>query len=101
MREKNRFAFSASCSFSEKLVAGFARCGFNRHLFLLRDLANVYRAQLEIDMRIDHCRASAPLARPPTWQMQCLPYKSLVMQLDQLLNKARIGIARAATQLVI
>ena len=55
MPKKDRFAFSASCSFSEKFVAGFARCGFDRDLLFRSEGADIYRAKLNA--------ASAELAK--------------------------------------
>src|SRR5207249_4513427 len=82
MPKKDRFAFSASGSFSEKFVAGFARCGFDRDLLFRSQSADIRGAKLEINARIDLCRASAALARSPTWQAERLPYKFPVEALD-------------------
>src|SRR5438132_13642156 len=100
MPKKDRFAFSVSGSFSEKFVAGFARCGFDRDLLFRREGADIRGAKLEINARVDLCRATATLARSATWQAERLPYSFAIVARRALFDKPRTGIAPAARQLM-
>src|ERR1044072_5886703 len=101
MPKKNRFAFSASCSFSEKFVACFARCGFNRDLPFRGESADIRDAKLEINARIDLCRASAALTRSPSWQAQRLPYSFSIVARGEFFDEPRVGIAHLPAQLMV
>ena len=68
--------------FGEKRVARVTRRGLDRHLFFLRERANVRRAEFKINTRHLHCRASAPLAPPRARQAERLPYKFFIVAPD-------------------
>jgi len=73
MRQENRAAPMALRGFREKRVARVTRCGLERHLFFLRQRANVRRAEFKIDLIFP----------------------------GQFFYKACIGIARSSAQLMV
>jgi hypothetical protein len=95
MREEDGSAVSTPCGFSKECVARFTRRGFDRHLLFLAERTDVCGTEFKFNVA-GRCRASASLARPRTWRAERLPYKFLVVALDQPLHKLRIGIARSS-----
>src|SRR5918996_1290464 len=109
MREKDSMASSPFCYCGEERVARIAGGGLNGSFVSFCERTHVGRAELKacpersrrIDMRNPRCRASAPLACPRTRQAERLPYNFIVVLGGEFFDKARIGITRPATQLMI
>src|SRR6478735_3365366 len=96
MRYEDRSAVSAPGGFSKERVACFTRRGFNRHLLLLPERADIGRTDFRFNAAV-RWMATASFARPRAWQSERL----LVVTLDQPIHKPRIGIARSSAQSVI
>src|SRR6476659_9706935 len=96
MRDEDRSAVSAPGGFSKECIARFTRRGFDRHLLLLPERADVCRTGFEFNAAVRYS-ATASLARPCTWQAERL----FVVTFNQLVHKPRIGIARASAQSMI
>ena len=101
MSEKDGAASPAFCDFGEERVTRFSRCSFDRHLFFLRQHADVRRVELKIDIFGPRGGASISLARLQTWQAERLPHNFSIVICGEFFDEARIGITRSAAQLVI